>query len=107
MHLGPHCTLSALQELVIGDDCLIAERVSIRDHDHQFADPDVPVREQGMVVAPVAIGLMSERYGMGGSISATSGIYLMVALLMTLGIWRYMGGRREEGSTPMASAGLP
>jgi MFS family permease len=48
-------------------------------------------------LAPVAIGAMSERYGMGGSISATSMIYLIVALLMTFGIWRYMRGAREEG----------
>lgn len=41
-------------------------------------------------VAPVVIGALSVRYGMGGSISATSVIYLFVALLMTFGIWRYM-----------------
>src|SRR5690606_20930545 len=43
-------------------------------------------------VAPVVIGALSVRYGMGGSISATSVIYLFVALLMTFGIWRYMRG---------------
>ena len=43
-------------------------------------------------MAPVAIGAMSQRYGMGGSISATSVIYLLVALLMTFGIRAYMRG---------------
>lgn len=46
--------------------------------------------------APVVIGALSERYGMGGSISATSMIYLVVALLMTFGIVRYMRGPRGE-----------
>jgi acetyltransferase-like isoleucine patch superfamily enzyme len=54
--IGAWCTLSVLDELVIGDDCLLAERVSIRDHDHRFGDPDRPVAEQGYEVAPVRLG---------------------------------------------------
>ena len=42
--------------VVIGEDCLIAELVSIRDHDHRFADLDVPIRAQGADVAEVNIG---------------------------------------------------
>ena len=52
-------------------------------------------------VAPVAIGALAGRYGMSGSISATSGIYLLVALLLALGIRSY---RRtplsRHGSSP-------
>jgi MFS family permease len=55
-------------------------------------------------MAPVAIGAMSERYGMGGSISATSIIYLLVAILMTFGIWRYMRGAREQDVVASATA---
>lgn len=47
-------------------------------------------------VAPVAIGYMSQRYGMSGSISATSVIYLAVALLMSFGVWAYMRGPKED-----------
>ena len=54
---GHHCTLGVVDSLVIGPDCLIAEMVAIRDHDHRFDGPlDVPIREQGMVCAPVRIG---------------------------------------------------
>lgn len=53
---GHHCTLASRSALTIGPDCLIAELVSIRDHDHRFDRLDVPVREQGEVVAPVRIG---------------------------------------------------
>lgn len=53
---GHHCTLAAKQSLLIGEDCLIAEMVSIRDHDHCFDDFEVPIREQGASCAPVRIG---------------------------------------------------
>ncbi len=54
---GHHCTLAAVDSLTIGADCLIAEMVAIRDHDHRFDGPlSVPVREQGAVSAPVTIG---------------------------------------------------
>jgi MFS family permease len=53
-------------------------------------------------LAPVAIGAMSERYGMSGSISATSGIYLSIGLLMLFGIRRYMRG--APGPVPRAAA---
>lgn len=52
-----HDTTIGIEEAVsIGHDCLIAEFVSIRDHDHEFGRPDIPVREQGARSAPVAIG---------------------------------------------------
>jgi acetyltransferase-like isoleucine patch superfamily enzyme len=53
---GHHCTIGALEEVIIGNDCLIAEMVSIRDHNHRFEDADVCIREQGMSVVPVRIG---------------------------------------------------
>jgi acetyltransferase-like isoleucine patch superfamily enzyme len=40
----------------IGADVLIASRCVIRDADHRFDDPDVPVRLQGHVVRPVEVG---------------------------------------------------
>ena len=53
---GHHCTLAARESLVIGQDCLIAEMVSIRDHDHRFDDFATPMRLQGSSSAPVVIG---------------------------------------------------
>ena len=53
---GHHCTVAALDSVTIGEDCLIAEMVSIRDHNHRFERLDVPYRDQGMEVAPVRIG---------------------------------------------------
>lgn len=53
---GHHCTLASKESLLIGEDCLIAEMVSIRDHDHRFDDFETPMREQGATMAPVRIG---------------------------------------------------
>jgi hypothetical protein len=55
-------------------------------------------------IAPVVIGAMSERYGMSGSISATSGIYLGMALLLSFGIVRYMRGAPERAAPVGARA---
>ncbi len=53
---GHHCTLSAIHSLEIGEDCLIADLVDIRDHDHNFERLDIPIRSQGATAAPVKIG---------------------------------------------------
>jgi acetyltransferase-like isoleucine patch superfamily enzyme len=46
----------ALEEISIGEGTRIAERVSIRDHDHGFADSKRPIREQGYLTRPIRIG---------------------------------------------------
>jgi acetyltransferase-like isoleucine patch superfamily enzyme len=50
------CQIVSMRSIAIGRDCLIAERVSIYDHDHGFSDPGVPFCRQGFVTAPVEIG---------------------------------------------------
>ncbi len=68
---GHHCTLAAVEYLAIGDDCLIAEMVSIRDHDHRFDRLDIPVREQGAVSAPVHIG---RNVWLGAKVTVVKGV---------------------------------
>ena len=53
---GHHCTIGCKERIDIGDDCLLAEMISIRDHDHNFARTDIPIRAQGATAAPVVIG---------------------------------------------------
>lgn len=53
---GHHVTIGARDQVTIGADSLIGELVSIRDHDHRFDDSTRPIRDQGAVVARVAIG---------------------------------------------------
>ncbi|NOY49712.1 MAG: acyltransferase [Chlorobi bacterium] len=47
-----HCD----KRIVIGDNCMIAESVSIRDHDHNYHLSDIPFVEQGFKRADVIIG---------------------------------------------------
>ena len=55
--VGAFAVISAVREIDIGADVLIADRVFISDHHHGFADPDAPVIAQGASPAqPVSIG---------------------------------------------------
>lgn len=53
--IGPWCIISVLAMVTIGRDVLVAERVSIRDHDHRYGGAG-PIRTQGYRVEPVVIG---------------------------------------------------
>jgi len=56
--IGPWTTIAAKSGVSIGRDCLIAERVTIRDQDHAIAEvrPGVALADAGYVTAPVRIG---------------------------------------------------
>lgn len=73
VHIGPWFTVSVLESVTIGDDCLIAERVSIRDHDHAIDDPSRPYHAQGYVVRPVTIG---RNVWIGGGVTIVKGVTL-------------------------------
>ncbi len=68
---GHHCTLAAREHIEIGSDCMIAELVSIRDHDHAFAGSGGVYREQGFVCAPVRIG---RNVWLGGKVTVCKGV---------------------------------
>lgn len=68
---GHHCTVAARSSVLIGEDCLIAEMVSIRDHDHRFERLDLTTREQGEVVAPVRIG---RNVWLGAKVTVSKGV---------------------------------
>lgn len=50
------CSLTALEEIRIGDGCLFGENVKIYDHNHRFSNPDIPIKEQGYTKGKVTIG---------------------------------------------------
>ncbi len=68
---GHHCTLAARDVLEIGEDCLLAEMVSVRDHDHCFERLDIPIREQGAASAPVKIG---RNVWLGAKVTVVKGV---------------------------------
>ncbi len=49
-------TIAAKKNVYIGADSLIAEYVSIRDHDHDYKKSDIELVKRGDVIEPVQIG---------------------------------------------------
>jgi acetyltransferase-like isoleucine patch superfamily enzyme len=55
--IGHFNHITCVNELVIGRKVLTADRVHISDNSHAFADPNVPIMEQGVVTkGKVSIG---------------------------------------------------
>ena len=61
------CTVAARARVEIGSDAMIAELVSIRDHDH---DPDSPPKSGAMLINAVRVG---DRVWIGSKCSVTRG----------------------------------
>jgi acetyltransferase-like isoleucine patch superfamily enzyme len=55
--IGAFSTLSAVQSVRIGKRVLTARHIYVSDHSHDFAELEIPVRDQGLSrIAPVEIG---------------------------------------------------
>jgi carbonic anhydrase/acetyltransferase-like protein (isoleucine patch superfamily) len=46
--IGRRCTISARNSISLGTDVLLAPAVLIMDHNHEFADPTLPILGQGV-----------------------------------------------------------
>lgn len=51
-----NCSLNALSEVEIGENCLFGENVKIYDHNHRFNQKDQFVKDQGYTLGKVTIG---------------------------------------------------
>jgi acetyltransferase-like isoleucine patch superfamily enzyme len=49
-------TLVSRKEILIGDNCIFGEDISIYDHNHSFENKQKPIRDQGFNTASVKIG---------------------------------------------------
>jgi acetyltransferase-like isoleucine patch superfamily enzyme len=54
--LGPECVVAVHDRVEIGERCRLEGGNVLVDFDHVFADPDAPVRAQGIATAPVCVG---------------------------------------------------
>ena len=54
--LGQECTISAYQQVSIGRECIIADRVMVIDFDHGTVEVERPIRHQGIYKRDVRIG---------------------------------------------------
>lgn len=46
--IGNHSTISSYNKIIIGKNVLTGPHVFISDHNHEYADPDIPVCMQGV-----------------------------------------------------------
>jgi acetyltransferase-like isoleucine patch superfamily enzyme len=53
---GRNIVVNAYLDISIGERCIIADLVYVTDFDHVFDDVTVPIKDQGIVKSPVAIG---------------------------------------------------
>ena len=51
-----YCSIHARRSISVGDGTIFGENVHVYDHDHRFADPNVPIKDQGYSEKPVSIG---------------------------------------------------
>ena len=54
--IGQECTISAYQRVAIGQQCVIADRAMFIDFDHNVADSEQPIRDQGIYKRDVVVG---------------------------------------------------
>jgi hypothetical protein len=54
--LGEEITFSTYEEISIGRECVVADRVMFIDFDHIVADPEQAIRKQGLYSKPVRVG---------------------------------------------------
>lgn len=52
---GEMCVFGCNESIIIGEDVMIAQCVTIRDTDHNFSDHTIPMSKQGISTAPVLI----------------------------------------------------
>ena len=53
---GERCVVAAHERVEIGAGCVLGDMATVMDFEPVDADPERPIREQGIVTAPVSIG---------------------------------------------------
>ena len=69
--LGERCVIAAHERVEIGAGARLGDEVVLIDFDHDVGDVERPVREQGLVTAPVVIG---ERASIGAAAGVLRGV---------------------------------
>jgi acetyltransferase-like isoleucine patch superfamily enzyme len=69
--LGERCVIASRERVEVGAGARLGDEVVLVDFDHDLRDVERPVREQGLVTAPVVIG---ERAVVGATAAVLRGV---------------------------------
>lgn len=50
------CTIASMNKITIGDNTIFGENVKIYDHNHEFRNAEIPIKNQGYNSASIHIG---------------------------------------------------
>ncbi|MEA2253498.1 MAG: hypothetical protein QOI62_3172 [Solirubrobacteraceae bacterium] len=95
--LGSRCVVAAHERIEIGDRARLGDEVVLIDFDHDLADVEAPVRQQGIVTAPVVVGaeaILDTASGVLRGVTVGDGAHVGVRALVTRDVPR---GARVEG----------
>ncbi|MEZ5708017.1 MAG: acyltransferase [Blastomonas sp.] len=67
------CYIVSTRRIHIGCDALIAEYVTIRDQDHEYADPSRPYSDQGRIDGEIVIG---DNVWLGAKVTVTRDVQI-------------------------------
>lgn len=51
-----NCSINCMENITIGDSCIIGENVLLYDHNHVFKNKDTLILDQGFTKKPIKIG---------------------------------------------------
>ncbi|HCW53830.1 MAG TPA: acyltransferase [Clostridium sp.] len=51
-----YCSVNCLSSITIGNGCIFGEGVKLYDHNHEYKDKDVPIKQQGFKKGKISIG---------------------------------------------------
>jgi acetyltransferase-like isoleucine patch superfamily enzyme len=71
--IGRRCSISARNQIILEDDVLFAPQVLIMDHNHEFSDVDMPIRDQGVTEGGRIIIEKNCWFGFGAVVLCNSG----------------------------------
>jgi acetyltransferase-like isoleucine patch superfamily enzyme len=69
--INDHTVIVVMSEISIGRNVMIADFVSLRDHDHGWERADVSMRDQGFDIAPIVI---EDEVWIGRGVSVLKGV---------------------------------
>lgn len=76
VEIGNHSTISAYNKIVIGDNVLTGPHVFISDHNHKYTDPNIPIRNQGVMIKNNACLQIDDGTWIGTNVAIVGSVHI-------------------------------